>query len=631
MDARLTFDEIPFAGAERPWTPPESPLAMPQQAIDATRAYPAGEADTRWRLALLIGLAIGITGVASGLAWKAMARDGVTLLDLITIVLLSANVAWIALAASTAATGALLLALRPPAAPARREALETSSLTAIIVPIRNEDMMRVTASARAIIDSLGRHGAAQAFEIFFLSDTSDPAFAAEEEAAIIRLRTIRPEAEIHYRRRANNHGRKAGNVADFVRRWGGRYDYMVVFDADSLMSGRALADLVRRMDASPRTALIQTVPMIVNAQTLIARSQQFAMRAYGQMFGMGLAWWSGGAGNFWGHNAIVRVRAFAAHAGLPVLPGRGPLAGHIMSHDFVEAAMLRRAGWRVEIAPEIEGTYEESPPTLDDICTRDRRWAQGNLQHLKLIGANGFDPVNRAHIVAGVMGYASALLWFSLIVVGALQAWLEHGGVKVSGAPDFSLFIITMVIVLSPKWLALLLWASGRLPGWNGNPGFLAGLAVETAISAATAPILMVSQAHAFVAPFLGRDAGWRPQSRVALGGANSALYRGQFVFGLFLCATMLISPGFAAWTLPVAASLVLAAPLALGLAHAPRRRTWLWRALATPEDMQPPSIVRAAGRTGHALAEGRTPAPAAAAIGAVLTKDGVEAGRAAA
>ena len=604
---------------------------MPQQAIDAPRAFVAGEIDTRWRLALLIGLAIGITGVAAGLAWKAMARDGVTAMDWIAIILLSANVAWISLAASTAAAGALLLAMRPPTGPVRREPLSTTSLTAIIVPIRNEDMMRVTAAARAIIDSLGRAGASEAFEFFFLSDTSDPTFAAEEEAAIMRLRAIRPEAQIHYRRRTANHGRKAGNVADFVRRWGGRYDYMVVFDADSLMSGRALVELVRRMDASPRTALIQTVPMIVNAQTLIARSQQFAMRAYGQMFGMGLGWWSGGAGNFWGHNAIVRVRAFAAHAGLPVLPGRGPLGGHIMSHDFVEAAMLRRAGWRIEIAPEIEGTYEESPPTLDDICTRDRRWAQGNLQHLKLIGAAGFDPVSRTHIIAGVMGYASSLLWFSLIVVGALQAWMEQSGVKVSGAPDPSLLILTMVIVLSPKWLALLLWAAGRLPGWNGNPGFLAGLAVETAISAATAPVLMVSQAHAFIAPLLGRDAGWRPQSRVAMRGANTAQYRGQFLFGLFLCATMLVSPGFAAWTLPVAASLVLAAPLASGLAHAPRRRTWLWRALATPEDMQPPSIVRAAGRTGQALAEGRKPAPSPAALGAVLTHDKVEAGRAAA
>src|SRR5690606_39026581 len=179
--------------------------------------------------------------------------------------------------------------------------------------------------------------------------------------------------------------------------------------------------------------LIQTVPSLVNAQTLMARSQQFAMRAYGQIFGTGLAWWSGGAGNFWGHNAIIRVAAFAAHAGLPELPGKGPLGGHILSHDFVEAALLRRAGWRVEIAPEIEGSYEESPPTLDDLVARDRRWAQGNLQHLKLIGARGLDPASRAHIFSGVMGYASALLWFSLILVSATLAWLVAGGSAAGG------------------------------------------------------------------------------------------------------------------------------------------------------------------------------------------------------
>ena len=446
--------------------PPESPLPMPQQGIDGVGASAGPESDGRWRFFALLVPALAVTVLAAGLAWQSMSRDGVTLIDAIALVLLTANIAWISIAAATAIAGAVLLAAREPVAPQRHTRLDTTSLTAIVFPIRNEDTVRVTAAAQAMHDALVQSGAASAFEIFFLSDTNDAALAREEEAAIARLRDSRPEAAIFYRRRMANHGRKAGNIADFVRRWGGRYDYMTVLDADSLMSAEAMMELVRRMDVRPRTALIQTVPMIVNAQTMIARSQQFAMRAYGQMFGAGLAWWSGGAGNFWGHNAIIRVRAFAANAGLPVLPGRGPLAGHILSHDFVEAALLRRAGWRVEIAPEISGSYEESPPTMDDISTRDRRWAQGNLQHLKLIGARGLDPVSRVHIVAGIMGYGSALLWFSLILVGALQAWLDAGDVHVGGSSNLSLLVLSALIVLSPKWLALYLWAVGRLPGW---------------------------------------------------------------------------------------------------------------------------------------------------------------------
>ena len=581
---------------------------MPQQGIDGVSTPTGPERDGRWRFAALLAPAMAVTALAAGLAWQAMARDGITLIDVVALVLLTANIAWISIAAATAIAGAVLLASREPVTPLRHTRLTTDSLTAIVFPIRNEDTVRVTAAAQAMHDALVQAGAASAFEIFFLSDTNDTALAREEESAIARLRQSRPDSAIFYRRRLANHGRKAGNIADFVRRWGGRYDYMAVLDADSLMSAEALMELVRRMDVRPRTALIQTMPMIVNAHTMIARSQQFAMRAYGQLFGAGLAWWSGGAGNFWGHNAIIRVGAFAANAGLPVLPGRGPLGGHILSHDFVEAALLRRAGWRVEIAPEISGSYEESPPTMDDISTRDRRWAQGNLQHLKLIGARGLDPVSRVHIVAGIMGYGSALLWFSLILVGALQAWLDAGDVHVGGTSNLSLLMLSALIVLSPKWLALYLWAIGRLPGWGRNPSFLAGLVLETAVSAATAPILMVSQARAVIEPFLGRDAGWRPQARGAAKVVEGANYRVQLACGLALCVTMLVNTGFAAWTLPVAASLVFAAPIAAWLAHAPRRRSLLWRTLATPEDMQPPAIVRAhrraAGRFAWPVAE---------------------------
>ena len=71
------------------------------------------------------------------------------------------------------------------------------------------------------------------------------------------------------------------------------------------------------MEDHPTVALIQTLPIIVNAKTLFARLQQFSGRLYGPLIAAGIAWWHGSEGNYWGHNAIIRVRAFA---GMPACP-----------------------------------------------------------------------------------------------------------------------------------------------------------------------------------------------------------------------------------------------------------------------------------------------------------------------
>jgi len=612
MDARVKFDSpaLPLeAPANNPDTPPEARLDMPEQAASGVRRRVHGETDGRWRLAAVVAPALIVTALASFQSWQLMSAEGMTALEWLGLALFAINLAWVSAAAATAVAGAaLLMTARPQeghVAPFR-----TRSHTAIVFPIRNEHLGRVMGGARAVHDALVQAKADHAFEIFFLSDTSDTALARDEEAAFQQLRLARPEAKVFYRRRTLNHGRKAGNIADFVQRWGARYTYMAVFDADSLMSASALVQLVQRMDDRPRTALIQTLPAIVNAQTLFARTQQFAMRAYGQIFGAGLAWWSGGAGNFWGHNAIIRVRAFAAHASLPVLPGKGPLGGHILSHDFVEAALLRRAGWRVEIAPEISGSYEECPPTLTDMSERDRRWAQGNLQHISLIGARGFDPVSRAHIIAGLMGYLSAPLWFALVIAGVGLAWLRpsvsEGALSGDGGAGALLFAFTALIVLSPKLLALLLWSAGRLPGWSMHPRFIAGVLVEAAVSAATAPVLMLNQTISIASTLLGKDTGWRPQTRGACGPPSESLmvrYGVHVVLGLALAVAAVAHDGaMAAWTAPVALGLMLAAPVSAMLSRAPRRHGLLWRLTATPEDMSPPAVVRSAGRAALQL-----------------------------
>ncbi len=579
--------------------PPEAPLEMPRQPLSADAAYDPTESDAG-RVSIVI-LASAFGAIVASLQFHAiLVRDGMTPIEWIGLGLFAANFAWISGAATTAIIGAIVLALAP-RRPAAKPAA-SNSLTAIVFPIRNESPERVFGAARAIHDSLLRAGG-RSQEFFFLSDTNSPAIAAAETAALRQLREIRPEGVFHYRRRTSNEGRKAGNIADFVRRWGGRYEYMVVLDADSIMSGSAILSLQARMDASPRTALIQTFPTIINASTLFARLQQFAMRSYGQIFGAGLAWWSGGAGNFWGHNAIIRVKAFAAHAGLPILPGPRPLGGEVLSHDFVEAALLRRAGWRVEIAPDIGGSYEEAPPTLVDIAARDRRWAQGSIQHLSVLSARGLDPSSRSHILAGVMGYLSAPMWLALIVTGLLAGLRIHNdGPDLSGDifdASRSLFVFTALIVFSPKWLALLLWSIGALPGWSRSPAFVGGVLLEAIVSCVTAPIMMISQTISVVRTLVGVDVGWGAQIRHRTGLSTleaASEFTPHLAIGAVLCVIGLAG-GLAhvLWLAPIWICLVLAQPVSLTLARPLRRRSWLWRLTATPECLRPPNVVRSA------------------------------------
>ncbi|RYG28360.1 MAG: glucans biosynthesis glucosyltransferase MdoH, partial [Burkholderiales bacterium] len=450
-------------------------------------------------------------------------------------------------------------------APAPSKQLPTKgSLTAIVIALYQEKPSRVIAAAEAMWDSLKEIGAESGFEIFFLSDTTDPALAEIEEQAIQDLLHRRPNEPFWYRRRRDNTQKKQGNINDFVQRWGGRYEYMLELDADSFVSPEAMLELVRRMDARPRTALIQSLPVIVGARTYSARTQQLALRVHGGLFGAGLTWWSGGAGNFWGHNAIIRLAPFAAHASLPDLPGKEPLGGKILSHDFVEAALLRRAGWRVEIAGDIVGSYEEAPPTIVDAAARDRRWAQGNIQQVQILFAKGFDWLSKVHILAGLMGYMSGLLWLSLIVLGVFIAGYAKffdtetiASVTADPTAGLRLLIILSLVLTSPKWLAIILWAAGKLPGWNRSPRFLVAVICDVGLTALMAPIIMMNHAGSILSTLMGVDGGWRPQVRDRNGFAWSDLvrhYRQHMIFGMcLLLASFAISPSFLLQNLPMA------------------------------------------------------------------------------
>jgi membrane glycosyltransferase len=377
-------------------------------------------------------------------------------------------------------------------------------------------------------------GALGRFDFFILSDSTDPRCRAAEEAGWVRLRRHNGDARIFYRHRNSNTNRKSGNIADFCINWGALYEYMVVLDADSLMTGRTLVRLVALMDDHPRTALIQAAPLLVGGESLFARIQQFASWVYGPVYAAGLAKLQGADGNYWGHNAIVRVRPFMQHCGLPRLPGRPPLGGEILSHDFVEAALLCRAGWEVRLRCDLGGSYEATPPNLIDHLKRDHRWCQGNLQHIRLLAAKGLRMQSRLHMAFGAMSYLSSPLWLLMIVLFSADAVRleELAPVTFVGrypvltwpvpqaAAFLSLIAATAILLYGPKLAAVALLLRNRttLRHYGGARSLIVSALAEILVSTLLAPVLMVSHSW-FVANVLaGRAIGWGGQRRGSRG-----------------------------------------------------------------------------------------------------------------
>lgn len=600
-----TFDDLP----------PDAPLAMPIQSLGRFPGGGLGAWGLGWRPLILVIATLAVTAPAVYALYDVLGLDTVGPLDVIILGVFAPLFAWTAFSFASAVAGLAATGAKDPLGLDADAAPELASRTAILMPIYNEAQDILFARLQAMWRSLEAIGAADAFDVFVLSDTTDPLIREAEYDSFHALRWRLPRAaRLYYRLRARNTDRKAGNIADWVRRFGAAYDFMVVLDADSLMDGRALARLAGAMERNPRVALIQTTPVVINRHSLFGRSEQFASRLYGPLLARGMAWWSGDAGNYWGHNAILRVRAFAEHAGLPHLAGRGPFGGHILSHDFVEAALLRRAGWEVRLAPALAGSYEESPPTLADAIVRDRRWCQGNLQHLKVLGAGGFTPISRLHLLRGVSSYITAPLWLVLLVASALLALKPEWGVWDAQVADQSLiapghetipivaiFAISMAFLLAPKLIAYLamLACPAERRAFGGPWRSLASMAAEIVLSALSAPVLMLHQVWALISIASGRHCGWSAQQReegslTLEEAANRHL--GDMGVGLILAVSALeVSVHTFLWMLPVILGMVFCIPLA---ALTSRRDLGEWAArmglLVTPEELDPPAVVRA-------------------------------------
>jgi membrane glycosyltransferase len=589
-----------------------------------------------WRRLLFFFLTFGFALVGSFLMLDIFRANGVTTLEALSLVMFFILFTWISGAFWSSIAGFFVRLKGGDPAVLTPRSVSSHVLqgrTAIVIPVYNEGAERVFAGVEAIWESLHQQSPDQAhmFDFFVLSDTRKADIAAAEEECWKLLAARAQHGErIFYRRRVENTGRKVGNIAEFVRNWGAAYEYMLVLDADSIMSGQAVVSLAQLMEAHPETGVVQSLPLLMGQDTLFGRILQFTVRICGPMFGSGIAFWQLGESNYWGHNAIIRMKPFADFCGLPHLPGSPPFGGDILSHDIVEAAFIRRAGFKVWLVPDITGSWEEVPPNVVDFAARDRRWAQGNLQHVGVMPMRGLHWLSRIHLLTGILSYVSSPIWLLVLIVSSIVTCTEAlTGYKYFEPGAHSLFptwpqyrdgeiaallCMTIAVLLVPKMLGAILVLRDRAlrRAFGGTRKFLLSCLFEQVLSMLMAPIMMLFHSEFVLRALLGNSVGWEAQPRGDRGVTwREALkrHRWHVTIGLVWGAVILaIAPHFIWWMLPVVIGMLIAVPFTtltsrsqIGLAL--RERGYL----LTPEESAPPPelVIAAAARDRN---EHRTP-----------------------
>ncbi|MEI2808408.1 glucans biosynthesis glucosyltransferase MdoH [Albidovulum sp.] len=554
-------------------------------------------------VAVLVPLVAG--GGAAALFLQYSSAAGLTAWAWLCAALLTLSTAWLAWGAMLALIGLW---------PAPRRAASDAPIrgrTCVLMPVCNEDPAPTFARVAAMMEALANAPAEVHFAI--LSDSSRPEAVAGEAYWFSRLMAETAGAgRLFYRRRERNTGRKAGNIADFFRRSGAAYDYALILDADSLMEPATILEMIRRMEAEPRLGLLQTLPVIVRAGSLFGRVMQFAAAFYSPVFARGLARLQGSAGPFWGHNAIVRSRAWAESCGLPELPGKPPFGGHILSHDIVEAALLARAGWIVRVDPDLGGSYEEGPESLIEYARRDRRWCQGNLQHSKVVSAAGLLGWSRLSMALGIVSYIAPVFWAGFLISAvADRATLPppdyfpdpHQFFPVfpsdETAKAIGLFIGIIGLLVMPKLLILIeARATGRARSYGSMAGVALSSLLDLLLSSLIAPVMMAFQTRAVVQVLRGADGGWPPNRRgEARLTVTEAFEASHFIVTLGLAGLFAAwhwGAGLLPWLLPVLVPMILA-PVLISWTSRPSKASALF---ATPEERALPPILAAHQQT---------------------------------
>ncbi len=563
------------------------------------------------RRTISILFAVFVAAIASRLAMDVFFADGTDWVDFVRIALCAATAAWIAWGASLALGGLFGAPIRTPPRASLSEGGHAAR-TAILIPVYNEDPRATFSSAAAMAESLQATGHANLFDIAILSDTRDPEIAAEEEEWFLRLHAeVAPPIGVFYRRRTDNSGKKAGNIGDFVRRHGARYPYMLILDADSLMEGETIVEMLRRMEAEPKLGLLQTLPKIVAARSWFARALQFSAGLFSPIFTRGLARMQGKEGPFWGHNAMVRTEAFAESCGLPALTGAPPFGGHILSHDYVEAALLARKGWIVRVDADLEGSFEEGPQNVIDYAKRDRRWCQGNLQHIRLIHGPGLKGWNRFTFVQGVMAYVSSPLWMAFIaasIVAPLFApppeyfpspYLPAIFPRAETALAVTLLVGVGGLLIGPKLLiALRSGITGEARRFGGFIAVFASTLAEIIWSSILAPITLMYQSRSVMQILFGMDGGWPSSDRegqtIGYGEAFKASWWIVLTGIVMLSGAFILAPALFWWLTPIAVPQMLS-PFLIAASSSPASGRIAARCglLLTPEERERPAVMR--------------------------------------
>jgi membrane glycosyltransferase len=564
--------------------PPKAPLKMTRQTFARSSGKRQGLprrrlADRMWRMAAFVPTILVSAVLCVSIA-QYLLVNGVMLHQAAVLALVTLTFLWLTFSVNTAILGALRTTYLRPDVPMKPLPCWSADI-ALIIPVHNEAPWDVFGNASATLKDLIRGVDWNRYALFVLSDTTNPESAAQEERAFAALRANLGDAvDVFYRRRLQNTDKKIGNIADWVENWGAAYEGMVVLDADSLMSAAAIRRLSYALISDPDAGLIQSHPMLIGARTLFGRVQQFSNAVYGWLMAEGIASWSQHEGNYWGHNAIIRTRAFAESASLPYLRGRGGRQSLILSHDFIEAGMLRRAGWTVRLLPDVGGSFEETPQTLIDYILRDRRWCHGNMQHLRLLGARGFHMMSRVHMLQGAMSFLMSPAWLALVVLwSVLGTGADDTGGYFSAAnplvpiwPEQPLhagwiyLFLVYGMLLFPKAVGAVLFGLRRKTriAYGYGAHYLGSILFELVMSVLYAPIMMVHHTIAAARSIFGQTPSWAPQNRGDAGHSWGQTLRFHWVetlFGILLFSGITFA-NVSVMILPIAISLVAAVPL---------------------------------------------------------------------
>jgi membrane glycosyltransferase len=479
-------------------------------------------------------------------------------------------------------------------APFLKAALNETPLhtkTAILMTLRNEDPERAIKRLKAVKQSVDETGEGKNFAYFLLSDSNIETVYSQEEQLAAQW------GEVIYRRRLVNEGFKAGNVRDFCAQWGKDFDLMLPLDADSVMDGETIISMVRICEAYPKLGILQSLVVGMPSTSAFARLFQFGMRAGMRTYTMGQAWWVGDCGPFWGHNALVRIRPFYEECHLPLLKGKPPLGGAILSHDQVEATLMRKAGYEVRVMPIESGSYEENPPTLPAFSARDVRWCQGNLQYLKILDLEGLKPMSRFQLVWAILMFIGVPAWTLIILLTPFKVW--QGGAFPLGA-GITLYFLYFLMYLMPKIAGFIdiLLTPNETKRYGGTGNFLLSALSELTFSFLLGAATTFRITLFMIGLCFGKTVIWGGQQRdakaLSWGEASLHLWP-QLVFGLVVLMPLyLLSPSAFYWSLPLTLGFVVAIPFAVLTASPLLGQFFVKSGLSgIPEDFNLPPILK--------------------------------------